>query len=184
MLTVPAAVWQGGPLRRGFTVGIAVGLFFGVLTWLDSGMLLGGVLASAVTGIASGVWMSRRMARFWPAAEQLTGQQRHVVAATVRRGGRIADPALAPAVLACSRGMQAAAERGRPWRWVVVVVLLVVIIMALWDAVMGSVGNALASLIYLVLIGLEMSWWPNKRAELLTNAERASVAATQIQVGD
>lgn len=184
MLTVPAAGWRGGPLRRGLTIGLCVGLFVGALAWLDSGKLLGGFAAFIVVGGAYGITMSRRMSRYWPGASELSATERVTVSATVRRGGRIADSALAPAVLDYGRGMYAAAEKGRPWRWVVVVVLVVVIVMAVWDAVMGSVGNALASLIYLVLIGLEMSWWPNRRAELLTNAERSMAAAREAAFGD
>jgi hypothetical protein len=161
-------------------VGFCIGLFFGLLTWLDAGMLAAGAVVFGVLGVSSGLWMSRRMARFWPGADDLTSVQRVTVVATVRRGAHPRDPALAPAVLDYSRGLHAAAEKGKPWRWLIVVVLLVAVMMALWDAVMGSVGNALASLIYLVLVGLELSWWPNRRAELLTNADRATAMATRM----
>ena len=38
---------------------------------------------------------------------------------------------------------------------------------AVWDAVFGSWGNAVASGIYLVLLLLELFWWPKRRDRLL-----------------
>jgi hypothetical protein len=104
-----------------------------------------------------------------------------VVAAT-RRGDRIGDDALAPAVVDYSRALQAEAEKYRPLRWVIVFVLGVAVAAAAWDAVLGSVGNVVVSFAYLVLIVLELTWWPKRRAELLTNADRASAKARQIGI--
>lgn len=184
MLTVPAEVWRGGSVRRAVTIGVPTGLFFGALAWLDSGFVLAGAVVVVILGVGYGSWMARRMARYWPGAVELTGAERVTVVTMVRRGNPVVDPALAPAVLDYGTGLHAAAERGRPWRWLIVVVLLIVAVMALRDAVLGSWGNALASLIYLVLVGLEMSWWPIRRTELLTNGDRAAVTARQIAVGD
>jgi hypothetical protein len=43
--------------------------------------------------------------------------------------------------------------------------------------VVGSWGNAAASVIYLVIILLEVFWWPGREAPLLTNADRAAALA-------
>ena len=181
---MPAIVWRGGPIRRGVTVGVCAGLFFGVLAWLDSGMLIAGAIVFVVLGGGYGPWIARKMTRYWPGASELSGAQRLAVVAAARRGDRIGDDTLAPAVVDYSRALHAAAEKGRTWRWVIVFILVVAVATALWDAVLGSLGNAVASFVYLVLVGLELFWWPNRRAVLLKNADRAAAIARQIDISD
>lgn len=171
-------------MYRGVTVGVCAGLFFGVLAWLDSGMLVAGATVFIVVGLGSGVWMARRMARSWPGARTLTGAQRVEVAAAARRGERIGDDALAPAVVDYSRALQAEAEKYRPLRWVIGFILIVAVAAAAWDAVLGSLGNVVVSLAYLLLIVLDLIWWPKRRNELLTNAHCALVKARQIGISD
>jgi len=65
-----------------------------------------------------------------------------------------------------------------------VVALVVAAAMALWDAVHGSLGNVVASVVYLVLVLLELVWWPKRREELVTNAERAAAMVSQTDVPD
>jgi O-antigen/teichoic acid export membrane protein len=184
VVTVPALVWRGGSFHRALTVGATLGMGLGALAWIDSGILLGGVIALVITGVFYGIWMHRRMARYWPGAKDLTGEERVTVARTARRGERIDDPRLAPAVIDYSSGMRAAAEQGRPFRWLVPVVLVVAIGTAVWDAVFGSWGNAAASGIYLVLLLVELFWWPKWRAQLLANAENAAEMASQSETSD
>jgi hypothetical protein len=184
MVTVPALVWRGGSFRRASTVGGTVGIAVGALAWIDSGILLGGVIAFVVTGVFYGIWMQSRMARYWPGAKDFTGEERVTVVRTARRGERIGDTRLAQAVIDYSRGLRAAAEQGRPFRWLVPLVLVVAIGTALWDAVFGSWGNAVASGIYLVLLPVELFWWPKRRDELLANADRAAEMARQTETSD
>ena len=184
MVTVPAVVWRGGVVRRGVTLGVCAGLFFGALSWLDSGLFIAGAIVFVLLGIGWGVWMTRRMTRYWPGSRELSGAQRVAVVATARGGDRIGDETLAPAVLGYVRGLHAAAEKGRRWRWVLVFVLVVAVGTTLWDALFGSIGNALASLIYLVLLGLELFWWPKRRAALLANADRAAALAHRTDIPD
>jgi hypothetical protein len=174
MVLVPAVGWRGGSVVRGVTVGVCAGLFFGVLAWLDSGMLVAGAIVFVILGVGSSVWMARRMSRYWPGAAELSGAQRVAVVAAARRGERIGDDSLAPAVVDYGRGLHAAVERGKPWRWVIVLVLVVAVATAAWDAVQGSLGNVVVSVVYLVLAGLEMFWWPRRCDELLANADRAA----------
>jgi hypothetical protein len=177
VVIVPAFVWRGGPLRRGVTVAVGVGLVFGVQAWLDSGMLIAGAIVVVLVGGGFGIWMARRMGRYWPAARELSGAQRVTVVRATRRGERIGDDALAPAVLGYTRALHAAAENARPMRWVIVFVLVAALATTLWDAVAGSLGNAAASVIYLVIILLEVFWWPKREEVLLTNADRAAAMA-------
>ncbi len=78
-------------MRRALTIGGSVGgLCLGVLAWLDSGGLpVVGAVVFAVAGGIYGLWMSRRMARFWPESARLTGAQRMTVVRAARcgRGG-------------------------------------------------------------------------------------------------
>ena len=96
------------------------------------------------------------------------------VARTARRGERLGDARLAQPLTDYSTGMHAAAEQARPFRWVIPLVLVVGVGTAVWDAAFGSWGNAVASFIYLVLLLIEVFWWPKRRDQLLANADRAS----------
>jgi hypothetical protein len=180
VVTVPAFAWQGGSLRRALTVGGALGISLGALAWIDSGFLLGGIITFVITGVFYGIWMHRRMARYWPGAKDLTGEERVTVARTARRGEHIADARLAQAVIDYSHGMHEAVDKARPFRWVLPLVLVVAIGTAVWDAVFGSWGNAAASAIYLVLLLLELFWWPKRRDQLLANADGAAQIASGI----
>ena len=180
MVTVPAFVWRGGALRRAVTLGVAIGFFLAALAWIDSGLLLGGVIAFVITAVVYGIVMRRRMARYWPGAKQLSGDDRVTVVRTARRGERIGDARLAQAVIDYSRGMHDAAEKGRLFRWFLIFILVVAVGTAVWDAVFGSWGNAVASVIYLVLLLFELFWWPKRLEQLLANTDRAADIAAHI----
>jgi len=174
VVTVPAFVWRGGFFRRALIVGGSVGIALGALAWLDSGFLLSGVIVLVIVGVFHAIWMPRRMARYWPGAQQLSGVDRMTVARTARRGERLGNARLAQPLTDYSTGMHAAAEQARPFRWVIPLVLVVGVGTAVWDAAFGSWGNAVASFIYLVLLLIEVFWWPTRRDQLLANADRAS----------
>jgi hypothetical protein len=180
MVTVPAFVWRGGFFLRALVIGAAVGIALGALAWLDSGFLLSGVIVLVTIGVFYGIWMPRRMNRYWPGARQLSGDERVAVVRTARRGERIGDARLAKAVIDYNNGIHTAAEKARPFRWLPVLILVVATGTAVWDAVYGSWGNAAASGIYLVLLLLELFWWPKRLERLLTNADRAADIAGHI----
>jgi hypothetical protein len=174
MVTVPAFVWRGGFLSRVLKIGVPVGLALGALAWLDSGSVAIGVLVLVLVGTIYGVWMARRMDRYWPGAKQLTGADRVAVADAVRRGQPVGDERLAQAARNYRDGLHAAAERARPWRWFIGFLLVVAVGTALWDAVFGSWGSAVASAIYLVALGVELFWWPRRQDQILANADHAA----------
>ena len=176
MVTVPAFVWRGGFLSRALLIGVPVGTVLAALAWLDSGSVGVGVLVLIVVGTFYGVWMPYRMARYWPGAKQLTGADRVAVADAVRRGQRIGDERLAQAVFDYRNGLHAAAEKARLFRWFVLFLLVVAVGTAVWDAAFGSWGNAVASCVYLVMLGVELFWWPKRQDQLLANADRAAIA--------
>jgi hypothetical protein len=177
VVTIPAAVWRGGFALRALTAGGAVGLCAGALAWLDSGFWISGVIVLVVVGTFYGVWMARRMARYWPAAKDLSGEQRVAVARAVRRGQHVDDARLSQPVIDYSRALHAAAETGRWLRWVLVFVLAVGVGVAVWDFEFGTWGNAVASAIYLVAIVVELFVMPKWQAQLLANADRAAALA-------
>jgi len=177
MVTVPAFVWRGGALRRALTIGAPVGLGLGVLAWLDSGFLLAGLFVFAVVGVFYGVWMTRRMARYWSRARDFDGADRVAVVDAVRRGERVGDPRLARGVINYAAGMRASAEAARSLRWLLIFVLVVAAGTAVWDTIFGSIGNAVASGVYLVMLLVELFWWPKRLELLLANAARASELA-------
>ncbi|MEV0670140.1 hypothetical protein [Mycobacterium sp. NPDC050441] len=173
MVTVPAFVWRSGFWGRALMIGGSVGLVLGVLSWLDSGFWLSGVLVLVIVGTFYGVWMARRMARYWPMARQLNGADRVAVVGAARIGERIDDPRLVDAARDYGRGVHEAAEAARPFRWLLPLVLIVAVASALWDAAFGSVGNAVVSVVYLVVLVMELVWWPKRQAQLLANVRQA-----------
>jgi len=177
-------LWRGGAVGRGLTVGLCVGLFLGGLAWLDSGMLLAGVAVFVVLGVGSSVWTTRKSDRYWPGARELTGAQRASVVAAVHRGELIGDPALIGAVRDYARAVHRAAQDHRPVRWLLVFLLAVAVVSAAFDAFAASLGNAVVSAIYLVLIGLELFWWPKRQDRLLENADRSEDQASGLDVAE
>ena len=173
MVTLPAFVWRYGRVVRGLLVGVAVGLFLGALAWLDSGALLGGLVVFVMLSVFYSWWMSRWMARYWPSAGKLSGHDRERVAGAARGGEPVGDARLGPALIEYRDGLHEAAERARPLRWLLWFVLIVAIGTAVWDATAGSWGNTIASAVFLVLLALEMFWWPKRQRQLLVNADRA-----------
>jgi hypothetical protein len=177
MLTVPPFVWRAGAPGRALTVGLAIGAFLGALAWLDSGIALSGAAVFVIVGLPYGIWMGRRMVKYWPSAAQLTGAQRELVVRTARSGGRSTDPAIAAAVIAYRDGLHAAAEKTRRFGWLVGLVLVVALAATLWDALTGSVRDLVSSCVYLGLLGVELFWWPRRRDRLLENADCAARSA-------
>lgn len=178
MVTIPAVAWRGGPLRRALTIGGSVGLCLGVLAWLDSGLPAIGAVVFVVVGGVYGVWMSRRMARFWPEAARLTDSQRVTVVRAARCGQGIDDESLGESLGGYVRGLHAAAVAARPWRWIPPLILVVAVITAIWDAAFGSWGSAIASALFLVALIAELFWWPKRQAALLADADRAVALST------
>lgn len=176
MVTIPAEVWRGGFVVRALTTGAVVGICVGVLAWLDSGFWLSGLIVLVFSGTVYGVWMARRMARYWPAAKDLTGDERVTVARAVRQG-QPCDDRLSQPVIDYSDGLRAAAETGRWLHWLLIVVLVVAIGTAVWDWEYGSWGNVIASAIYLVALVVEVFWLPKYQARLLANADAAATLA-------
>ncbi len=77
-------------------------------------------------------------------------------------------------------GYSDAAEKGRLFRWFLIFILVVAVGTAVWDAVYGSWGNAVASVIYLVMLLLELFWWPKRLEQLLANTDRAADIAAHL----
>ena len=182
MVTVPASVWRSGAVGRALTTGGCAGVFFGSLALLDSGIPLVGAIVFVILGVGYGIWTARRMARYWPGASELTGAERVKVVQAARWGELIGDSRLARSVVDYSRGLHAAAEEARPYRWLIWFVLAVAVASAVWDTLSGSTRDAVASIVYLALAAIEVFWWPKRQAQLLSNADRAAEMARGIQV--
>lgn len=168
-----AFVWRGEFWYRAAVIGTVVGAALGVLAWVDSGFVAAGIAVLVIVGSASGIGVARRMARLWPAARELTGADRAAVVRATRRGERQRDPRLVHAANDYRAGIRAAAETPRRYRWLLAVVLVIALAAALWDARYGSVGNVVVSVGYLLALAVELSWWPKRRRQLLTNVDRA-----------
>lgn len=177
MVTVPAFVWRGGPIRWAATIGVGVGGVLGALAWLDSGMWFVGVIVLVIVGTFLGIWMSRRMVRYWPEATSVPDAERVALVGAARRGDTAAEPRWAAALVGYARGMREAEEKHRAFRWLIWLVLVVAVVSAVYDAALGSVGSAVASAVYLVALLFEVFWWPKRKVQILANCDRAAAAA-------
>lgn len=176
MITIPAPAWRGGFALRALTTGGVVGICVGFLAAIDSGFWITGPIVLVVVGSLYGVLMARRMGRYWPGAKDLSGDDRVEVARAVRRG-EATDDRLSQSAIDYRDGLHAAAETGRWVRRVLIVVLVVGVATAGWDAVYGSWGNLVASVIYLLALIVEVFVLPKREARLLANADTAAALA-------
>jgi hypothetical protein len=183
VVVIPAWVWRGGPVFRAVGVGLAVGVFFGALGFAESGSVATLVALVALGPFVFGIPMARRMARFWPGAKMLGGEDRVAVVRATRRGHNIGETSLAHAVIDYGSGLRDAHDHARRYRWVVPFVGALSLILALSDSFFGSIRLALVSWLWVAIIIVELSWWPGKRADLLFNAGRAETLARQVLAG-
>jgi hypothetical protein len=179
MVAIPAWMWRFGALVRALIAGIAVGVVLCLLALFGSNNWLAGVVALVVITLFYGVMMRRRMNKYWPGAKDLSGPDRGAVVRATRAGHDIGNARLASAVVEYSRGLHEAAER-RWWRWLIVLVGIVALVVAILDTIFGPVREAVVSWLYFVFFPIEAFWWPRRQAQLLENAERAEESARQL----
>jgi hypothetical protein len=117
VVVVPAYLWRLGPVLRATTLGLIAGIVLSALSFADSGLWLSSVAVLVILPPFYAILMGRRMRRFWPGANGLSGADRVAVARAARRGEKIADARLAPAVIDYSDGLRAAYEIALPRRW-------------------------------------------------------------------
>lgn len=180
VVVIPAWVWRGGPVFRTVGVGLAGGVFFGALGYAESGSVVALVALVVLGPFVFGIPTARRMARFWPGAKMLSREDRVAVVRATRRGQNIGETRLAHAVIEYSSGLRDAHDHARRYRWVVPLVGALSLILALTDSFFGSIRLALVSWLWVAIIVVELLWWPGKRADLLSNAERAETQARQV----
>ena len=174
MVAVPAWVWRFGSILRALIVGPVVGIVIGLLAFVGSGSVLAGLVAFAIVTPFYGALMARRMTKYWPEANNLTGTDRVAVTRAVRSGRDVGDARLAPAVIAYSRALHAASERSRLWWWLIVVLGVVTLGMAIVDTITAApAGEAVVSWLYFAFFPIEAWWWPRRQARLLANGRRA-----------
>jgi hypothetical protein len=183
VVVIPAWVWRGGAVFRAVSVGLAVGVFFGALGFAESGSVAALIALVALGPIVFGIPTARRMARFWPGAKMLSGEDRVAVVRATRRGHTIGETSRAHAVIEYSSGLREAHDHARRYRWVVPFVAPLSLILALTDSFFGSIRLALVSWLWVAIIAVELLWWPGKRADLLSNAGRAETLARQVLTG-
>lgn len=180
MITVPAFVWRYGVLGRTALTGAGAALPLAGLAWIDSGIWLAAVFVLILLTPGFGIWLTRTMAKHWPGGKELSGPDRVTVVRTARRGEHIENVRLAQPLIDYRFGLHAAAEKARPFRWLIGVVLTIAAGMAVWDFAMGSTRDGISSCVYLGLILIEVLWWPSRERQLLTNADRAAAAAQDV----
>lgn len=177
---MPAVAWRGAGVYRAVFAGVGIGSFFGALAWLDSGIWISGLIVAVVLGTAFGIWMSRRMQKYWPGAQALSPKDR-VTVVRAARGGQAVEPPLVPALAEYRQGLHAVhIDAGElTVKWVVWLILAVAAAMAAYDGLAGSVRDTVASLVYLAILAFEFFVWSRLRDRLLHNADRAAALSLE-----
>jgi hypothetical protein len=176
---IPAWVWRGGPVFRAVCVGVPVGIFLAALVFAESGVLVGALVAFVVISIFNGIMMARRMGRAWPAAVDLSPDERVAVSSAARRGHRIDEARLAPAAVEYVGALRTARAQARRWQWMVWLGGAAVLVLAVIDSVYATPRMAAVSWLFVVFFAVEIFWWPRAQDRLLANAERAEESACQ-----
>jgi hypothetical protein len=177
MFTVPALAWRGGRVYRAICVGVPVGIFLAALVFAESGILLGALVAFVVLSTFYGIVMARRMSRFWPAANDLSGGDRVAVVRAARSGRDIDAARLGPAAIEYASGLREARKQARRYHWVVWLCAAVVLALAVYDSFFGTVRLAVVSWLFVAFFAIELFWWPRRQNQLLSNAERTETLA-------
>lgn len=162
-------------------VGVPVGIFLAAFVFLESGLLVGALVAFVVLSAFYGVVMSRRMSRFWPAANELSADDRVALVRAARRGQDIPDARLAPAVVEYAEGLREARAQTRKYRWVAWLGAAAFLALAVVDCFLGPPRVTLVSWLFVAFFAIELFWWPKRQDQLLANAERAERSAVRSQ---
>ncbi len=177
MLLIPAWVWRRGAVFRAVCLGIPAGVLGAALAFAESGMMLSASVVFVVISVLSGIMMARRMGKAWPAATDLSPDERVAVSSAVRRGHHIADVQLAAAAIEYAGALRDAGRQARRWCWLVWVGGAAMLVLAVADSVFATPRVATVSWMIVVLGAAEIFWWPRLRDRLLANAERTHKAA-------
>ena len=179
MGAVPAWVWRFGPFVGGVIVGFAVALALALLALIGSNSAMAGVIAFVAIWVIYSVIMARRMSKFWPGAQNLSGVDRVAAARAARSGHDVGDVRLATAVISYSRGLRDASEHVLLPRWLMLLLALVALVVAVADSIFSPPGEAVVSWLYFAFFPMELLWWPRIAARLIANAARAEELAKQ-----
>ena len=178
MIVVGDWVWRGGTWRRILGVGLPVGLFLGLFSFAESGILLAGLLVVLIVVPVSGFVTARRMARSWPGARSLSPGDRQTVVRATRRGENIGEARLASSVIEYSDAL-AEGRRGA-YHWIVWAGAVATGVMAVLDTIFGTLRETLVSWAWCAVLAVESLWWPRRESRLLRNADRAKRFAHEI----
>ncbi|MFH8770312.1 hypothetical protein ACIF83_11440 [Streptomyces sp. NPDC085866] len=154
-------------------IGLSAGVFFGAFVLAESESWVGAAAAVLVLGPFYGIRVARRMGRVWPGAEDLDPADRAAVVRAARRGEDIGDARLAPAVVDYCNGLRTAREHDRLLLWVALVLTGLAVALALIDTFSGSTREAWVSWLFVLFFLVELTWWPRRKARVMSRAEQA-----------
>ncbi|MFE8943914.1 hypothetical protein [Streptomyces sp. NPDC007856] len=180
MILVPGWLWQRGTASRAVGAGLAAGVFFGAFVLVEAQSWAGAAVVFVVLSLFYGVRVARRMDGIWSAAKDLNRVDRAAVVRATRRGEAIDDPRLAPSVVEYAGALRRTAEGDRLGRRVALLVTALAVALAVYDTVMSTAGETVASWLVVVLFLADLMWWPRRRAVLLARADRAAASARRM----
>ena len=171
---------MGSPLRAG----VLTGALFGIMQAIRAAVTGEGAVGVGVglsLGIPFGAFMGRFASKMTDDLSGLTPHQRAQVGRAVRRGEAPEDPSLAAATIERARRTQEQSQQTWPYL-VLGGFALLTLVLAVADAVAGSLATGEVLLVVFWAIFLPVLRWSGVRAN--GRAQRAEAAARAIQRSD
>lgn len=173
---------------RAVCLGVPAGVLLAALAFAESGVPLSAPVVFVVISLFNGVMMARRMGKAWPAATDLSADERVAVSSAARRGHAVAEVRLAPAAIEYAGALRDAAALSRRYQRIVLIGAVAALVLAVLDSFVATSRVAAVSWVIVALFAVEIWWWPRARDRVLANAERtrdsARRALGQGHVGD
>jgi hypothetical protein len=158
-------------------IGAPAGVFIGLVQFAQSGSVAKGLRGGIFFGVFFGAAMALVMWRSWPGAKDLAPADRVAVQQVVRRGEKIDEARLAPAVLDYAGVVRRTQERESRRRWVLWLFVGATVIIALAATVDGTTREEVVWWALVALWAGSLLWLPRKQARLHSNASRAEAEA-------
>jgi hypothetical protein len=162
-------------------VGLLSGVLFGAFQYGQVGSVVGAAVGGTVFGVLYGATMGAMPALELRRSKDLAPADRLEVSRVVRRGTRVADARLAPAVIAYAGLVQAQQERnGRRW-WQGLIFLGVILALAVGETMRSSVRSAAMDWLFVGVIIVVLVASPRLRGRIVDRAQRAARLARQAE---
>jgi hypothetical protein len=174
------SVWRRGRLWSAVRIGAPAGAFVGLIQFAQSGSADRALRGGIFFGLFFGAAMALVVWRSWPGAKDLSSADRVAVQRIVRRGEKIEEARLAPAVLEYAGVVRRTQEREDRRRWVLWVFAGATVIVALAVTIRGTAREEVVWWALVALWAGLLLWLPRRQARLQSHASHAEDEAHRL----